>query len=187
MAYSKSPQTALRMLPYLQALRDGGEVTYRVDSRNTAWLQYKLRDALQATKLPLDGLSLSEEELAAIIELRNVADNYSIKVVGPGEVKAELKDAPKIEVVLTKVYKQTFVETAPRVDVDYIIDRWQKRPMGEEKMYFPNASLDYAKLLELHSWCEENGTIFFEDAGAVTLLPWDEETAEYAWQPGGGE
>lgn len=175
MAYSTSPLTLKRMEDYLLPLRGGGELQWGVEPHRVRWFSYKLREALALLR------TLPEEDIPE--KLRGLPD-YRIEVVNARTVRAVPKDLPDIEVKEAKTGRST-METTQVTSLQNIVDRWTIRAPQEDRIYFPNTMLSGEQLLDLHEWASESGVIFFENAGALTLMPHEgnEDAAEFAWSP----
>ena len=179
MGYSKNPRTAIAMLKELRPLLDGTAVCYRTSPDRTAWMRYRLYDALQATRYYRQYEGPEREELA---QLSALADSVQFKVVSDREIIARPKEPATIEVTLTEVMPFTTVQTEGALDELQIMYRWQNR--GEQKkMYFPYARLSEAQMQNLYALCSANDVLLFEADGALTLVEWDEDLADEAWRP----
>jgi hypothetical protein len=178
MAYSESPVTVQRMLPYLQPLIDGeGQAAWRVEEGRARRFAYRVREALYAAQLHPDLFP----ELAAL-EVR-------VAVVSRSHVQATLRlpefVAEPLDEDLASSPRQTTVETTRAPGVGHILDLWHRRLMPEDKLYVPHANLKREELHKLWTHLQPSGAIFFEAAGALTILPLmgNEDSAPFAWNP----
>lgn len=166
MAYSTSPVTALRMESYLTPLSGGGEVRYRVDPNKTKWFAYRMREALSVLG--------QYPEL-----LPEVPRNYSIKVTSTREVVAVPKEPdPTIEVMVGSAEGGSVLATRRPTTVEEIVEQWRGT-----KMFVPGAGLDPDQLVQLFNAGQKVGFAFFVNDGSLTLLPFADEAAEFAWTP----
>jgi len=165
MAYSTNPITVERMAQYLTPLQGGGEVVFKVEPKKARWLTYRLHEALRILQ---DNPGLMPE----------VPRNYRIETTAPGEVVATPKVAPRVEVV---VGHQATVDARPASGIEDIINRWNSNE--GDKLYLANAGLTEDQLVDLYEWATEAGVVFFESAGALTLMPHNPEVAPFAWTP----
>ena len=170
MAFSESPVTVRAMLPYLGPLIEGRETQWRVADGAARWFAYRIREALFAARA---NPTLFPELATA---------NFRIEVIGRDEVRAIAKGYPQVEIVADEVPAPALMQTEAQT-VEQIAQEWLRQGRTAEKLYFPNADLSQSDLLLLHEWAQQHAVMFFENAGAVTLLPYDEATAEYAWSP----
>lgn len=172
MGYSTNPITVERNLPYLQHLT-GGEVRFRTDKPR--WLAGKLRECLAILR--------ENPELAPTVQR-----DYRVEIASSREVIASPKDAPKIEVISQK--SKTTVQTQATYGPADIITQWGRHvavSIGPpSKLHFASANLSKDQLYSLWEWAQDNGVMFFEAAGALTLMPHDSETAPFAWSPNDG-
>lgn len=177
MAYSSNPITVERMRPFLQPLAEKRECIWRTAPGKSKWLAYKIREALKIAREHPD--MYPEFIWTDRLQIRNPSST---------EVEAVIKPETLVEVDVRYVEPQTGT-TAARMDttevlgVEDIARRWEQLKHIETKVYFPSAGLDAEQLLELYAWAQAEGVIFFENAGALTLLRHDPETAEFAWTP----
>lgn len=173
MAFSDSPLTVQRMLTYLMPLIEGRETTWRVDAGKARWFAYRIREALFAARSNAD----IYPELAAA--------RYRVEVLSSREVRAVQRPALlQVEVDSEPLQRPEAarVQTQKNVTLEQLQHAWDD---AEEagKLYFPNAGLSAEDLLQFHDWTVARGLMFFENAGAITLMQADSAMLEYAWSP----
>lgn len=172
MAYSSSPLTVERMLPYLEPLVEGRETFFRTEPGRSRWLAYKLREAL----------AVAREHPERFPELARL--DFRFEVDSSREVRAVPRDQTSIEVLSAPRPSAARMNTLSVGSAQDVIDHWEAlSEAARTKVYMPNADLSPNELHRLWQWASEAGVIFFENAGALTLMPLDEELAPLAWGP----
>lgn len=178
MAYSESPLTVQRMLEYLQPLLESSTVAWNVEPSpgEARRFAYKIREGLYAAAV--------NHELFP--ELARLYQQVSVRVVSRSRIEV-IPAGKSIRAVLDgeSPLPHAEVETRSGLPVEDIIHRWELG--AEAKLYFPRAELSTVDLRRLYDWAQQEGVIFFENAGAITLMRHDPEVADYAWKPQGEE
>lgn len=181
MAYSESPLTVQRMMEYLQPLLESSTVAWNVEPRPGAARRfaYKLREGLYAA-------AANAQEFP---ELAQLYGRVSVRVTSKSRV--EVGQALRIAINRGEVEEGKLwlerpeghaeVETREGIGLEEITQRWEIG--AEAKLYFPRAHLSERQLHDLWIWANASGVIFFENAGAITLMRHDPEVADYAWKP----
>jgi hypothetical protein len=181
MAYSESPVTVERMLPYLEPLLEGGSVAWNIEPVPGAAKKfaYKIREALFAAAVHSHTYPQLAELYGDSLEVR-VVSSSRVEVIPAGR-------RPSIQRVEeeSSTKRHAEVETRGVLSVEDVIARWEIG--AESKLYFPKADFSPAQLEELWQWTTTHDVLFFENAGALTLMNFAEDVAEYAWKPEGGE
>jgi hypothetical protein len=182
-AYSESPLTVLRMREYLQPLLESSTVAWNIEPLPGAARRfaYKLREGLYAA-------AANPEQFPDLAQLHG---RVAVRVVSRGRVEvgqaARLSvsrgEASEASLVELRPEGHTEVETREGVSLVDITLRWELG--AEAKLYFPKANLSERQLHDLWIWANASGVLFFENAGALTLMRHDPEVEEFAWKPGG--
>lgn len=175
MAFSESPITVQRMMPYLGPLIEGRETLWRTEPNRSKWFAYRVREALFAARMN----PTQFPELAAA--------RFRVEVLSSREVRAKprpsLEESAQTEVVPQSVAR---METGDVGSAEQIIAHWEGlSAAARTKVYFPNADLHKEDLKDLWAWACEAEVLVFENLGAITLLPkiGNEEAADYAFNP----
>lgn len=172
MAYSTNPITVERMSEFLTPLQGGGVVHFKVSTGKARWFSYRLREALSILQ--------TNSNL-----LPEVPRDYRIEVVAHDRVSAVPKDKPTVELVVGQSPSASTMDTRPIGSIEDIISRWESHHDGG-KLFFANANLTQDQLVQLYDWAVDNEVRFFENSGALTLIPASDEAAPYAWSPDDG-
>ena len=172
MGYSTNTITVERMRDYLRALEPGEPVTFTVRGGQAKYFAYKLREALAIVRQQPDvypGLPT---------DYRVTIDSFNRVLVVPRPVLAA-------EVLITADEPQStsvFTEGTKR-GIEEIVAEWNREGRTSRKLYFSSINLKELELVALWQWAQENNVLIFENAGSLTLVPFDEDMAEFAWTP----
>lgn len=182
MGYSRNPATLLKLRPILTELEAGRTCHWRTDS-DPFRLAYKIREALYIAKL----------YPARFPALAAAADHFTLRVVDKsveaipksyaqpldGQMMIGEKDQPSTEpVVFSRFFEGNGGQTAMS-----IIQAWHEAQPSQGALHWPNAHLTKDELIKLYNWTQEIHWLMFEADGGLTLKPWDDELATYAWSP----
>lgn len=200
--YSKNPLTAEKMLPLLGPIIAGQLCTWETEVGQADHLAYKIREALYIARLYRDRWSAgalhataqNPDELwkaEALLSISRMAERVRIVVTSPSTVEARLQKGVPEAMVLTgggapmQGYENPgrSVVTITKQTVWSIQEAWRAQQPSNTPLHFPNASLSYDELVQLHAWAEPLGLLLFVVDGALTVQRKSLDLVEYAWQP----
>lgn len=194
MGYSKARITVERRWSMLKPLAEGKECRWRVDPGEEVQHAYKIREALYA----------AEHHPKAFPELSKARGRFEIQIERTGVVVARLKRAEtEVEVVVGSPEPESLPEAptqesnpTPQVSVDStpitqngkqhalsVAEAWRKAQPFKGKLYFPEADLEEDQLKKIYKWAEREDLLMFVSGKGLTLVPYDPELEEVAWEP----
>jgi len=184
MGYSTNIKTLEAQLDNLAMLRQGKACAWTVAPNESHRFAYKIREALWiARNVP--------EARNKYPELARAAEHFRIEVTSSREVQARAaRSTVDAEVRPLGGGVTTGLEAAgppkalmgPQTAAS-IIQTWMDTQPSNERYHFPQANLTRDELLKLHGWAVQQGWIFFESDGAITLQRKTLDVAEFAWSP----
>lgn len=197
MAYSNSPVTLERMLPYLGPLALGRTARWENSAsaapRWSKWWAYRVREALFIAGQIEKGLvphgGIPAETVAG---LAAAAERMKIEEVGPNLVQAiPAHNTSDVQVLLgatpTHGLDEAGTVSSMRLgpqSAGSIEQLWEDLQPSNTPLFFPDAALEELELEALHTWAEARGLIIIVAGSALTLTRPTRDTRGLAWAPG---
>lgn len=177
MGYSRSPDTLIRRLALIEPLAEGGSVTWQTTPGEEHRVAYKIREALRVARQYKEDFP----------HLAPLGERYRISIQGPGLIVAqEINPEPEVRVVVPADGRTTAIlplpdgATTSTQIVQFLID---SAPESARKINFPNAKLPPDELRKLYAWTNTTGWLVFVSEQGITLLQYDAELRDVAFNP----
>lgn len=200
MAYSQSPVTLERMLPYLGPLTEGHTARWEAGEGAalgwSKWWAYKVREALFIAGLMKKGLVPHGAVPPATVEgLARAVERMKIEEVGPRLVQAvPARNTSDTQVLLgatpTHGLEEAGTTSSMRLgpqSAGSIQQLWHNQQPSNAPLFFPDAALEDLELEMLHTWAEARGLIIIVAGAALTLTRPSRDTRALAWSPGAAQ
>lgn len=198
--YSKSPETARAMLPFLGPVLEGNLCAWTVEWGRADHWAYKIREALYIARLWRGRLSEEQHGAEFVRDMQaldRAAERYRVAVVSPEKVQLEVAKGSSEAQVLAQPSLGTTqgLEEAGQMPSVYVGPQsaegiqlaWRALQPSNAPLHFPNANLAQHELELLHEWATPMGLVMVVADGALTLQRPTKDLARYAWAPGASE
>lgn len=181
MAYSRSEETLIKMLPDMQELILGRPQAWMVTQGTPHEWAYKVREAFFVAQI-------FEHKYPKLAE---VARTFSVFVDGNRVDARRARNTTEVAAAVGAGINQGMelagrsVSTSGAQSPFTIIEAWRKSQPSNQPMHFPEATLAEDALEILYKWAQswKPPLMLMVDGPSVTVGPADHHIINYSWRP----